>query len=319
MLRKVIQITAEDSPNVQYARMQIANGLEPDDTIVIPNVLTWSELQHRLKTWDENRITVGIHAKFDEGPQKMLFPKSWLDRANLMAQMLEERQAKRRAKAAGVDPAEGGDDTSTAVVDDLGLIDLLSVKTPDTAVVTTSTMDMIQEYGILPENVVFDRGGGGKQHADRLRRQGLPVRTVFFGSAPTIEPRRLPQGIGEKREILEERHAYLNLRAEMYWELRMLLDPEGDPYDVSDGTKQTFAINFDKYPALREQMAPIPLTRDQFDRLYILPKNQKSEGADGKTKTLVQIIGRSPDDLDALVLGVHGMLHKPKKATIKVM
>lgn len=36
--RKVIQITAEDSPNVKYARREIAAGLTPSNKQIVPGV-----------------------------------------------------------------------------------------------------------------------------------------------------------------------------------------------------------------------------------------------------------------------------------------
>ena len=50
------------------------------------------------------------------------------------------------------------------------------------------------EYNVPAEKVFFDSGGGGQEHADRLRSHGHEVQTVAFGgrlniSIATVEPR----------------------------------------------------------------------------------------------------------------------------------
>jgi len=59
------------------------------------------------------------------------------------------------------------------VVDEYGIIQILSVKTPDTADVTDLARMLIDKYQVNPRKVFFDSGGGGKQ-----RRSG----TSFNGA-----------------------------------------------------------------------------------------------------------------------------------------
>lgn len=297
--RKIIRIRAIDSPNVRWALAQQRSGQQPTGEILVPGVLTWQDYKKRLATWDAVRICVGLDAQFYEGAEVLMFPPDWLNRAERFADALQGRP--RQAKAIGVDPAEGGDKTSMAVIDELGLIELVSRKTPDTSVVTSEALALMRRHNVLPENVVFDRGGGGKQHADRLRQQGYPVRTVAFGEALTVQPKRGIRVLPEKIEQKEQHYAWVNRRAQMYGELRDMLDPI---------RPQGFALPA-KYVELRRQLGPIPLTFDPEGRLYLLPKNKKDK--DSKVKTLVELIGNSPDEADSLVLALHGLLHKSQR------
>src|SRR5205823_573616 len=91
----------------------------------------------------------------------------------------------------------GGDKTAMAAVDELGLIEMVSQRTPDTSVVTGSAVAFVRRHNVPPEKWFFDRGGGGKEHADRLRSQGWPVPTVAFGEAVSPMPRRGTAGFQE--------------------------------------------------------------------------------------------------------------------------
>jgi hypothetical protein len=48
--------------------------------------------------------------------------------------------------------------------------------------------------------------------------------------------------------------------------------------------------------------------RDQEGRLRMLPKSKRDPSS--KEKTLTEIIGRSPDDADSLVLACHALLYE---------
>lgn len=234
---------------------------------------------------------------FTEGGAFPLFPPAWLDRAERVADELRGMR-KREAAAMGVDPAEGGDRTAWAVVDEYGVMHLQAIKTPDTNVVVNETIDLIRRYGLRPEKVVFDAGGGGYVHACALKARGFPVRTVGFGESVTLDLKRGLTSIEERMGNREERYAYEDRRAQMYGELRTLLDPANE---------RGFGIPRE-YRALREQLGPIPKLWDGEGRLRLPPKNRRHAGS--VEQTLVDLIGHSPDEADALVLAVHGMRHR---------
>jgi hypothetical protein len=318
--RKIIRIEATDSPNVQLALAQQARGMKPTGQQILEGVVSWQEYQKRLALWDEVLQCIGLRAQFYRGSQNLLYPPLWLNRAEDVARRLDERvegieglpKLVRRAKAIGCDPGEGGAETSWTIVDDLGIMEQMNEKTPDTSVTPNITIALIKQYNVQHEQVLFDRGGGGKQHVDTLRERGYKVRSVGFGESVTMDIRRGMHTVAARRENIEERYAYFNRRAEMYGELRLLLDPNGGgiyPVGTDEravGGPNGFAIS-NKLSELRRQLAPIPLKYDTEGRLKLPPKNRRGENS--AEKSLSEILGCSPDRSDSLVLAVHALLH----------
>ena len=276
-----------------------------------PGVLTIDEYLARRKTWDSIRQCVGLDAEFYEGAEVMLFPPAWLNRACSVAQQLDLQWQgtgkQRKAKAMGVDPGEGGANSSWVIGDDFGVIEVLSIKTPDTTAVPNTTIMLMRKYGLQPEQVAMDRGGGGKQHADWLKERGFPIITVAFGESPSIEPRRSLIMVEEKLDTRAEKYAFVNRRAEMYWTAREVLDPALTP--------QGYGIPA-QYTLLLSELSPIPMQVegwscwDQEGRFRLPSKNKRK--TDSEELTLTQIIGHSPDEADAFVLMLHILLNKVK-------
>lgn len=295
--RRVIQIKGEDSPNVKFALWQKRQGITPDGRMVLPGVLSWEEYRDRRNNWDKVSQCRSLDAEFWEGEDALLYPPLRLNRAHDVAEKL--RGKPRRAKCVGVDPAEGGDSTCWCVIDEYGIIELLSKKTPDTSQIVTQTIVLMRKYDVPPHKVFFDRGGGGKQHADQLRQRGYDVQTVAFGETVTKVPHRGMTLFDEKKEEREEKYAYKNRRAEMAGMLADLLDPNLNP--------QGFGIPRE-CAELRRQMAPMPRLWDGEGRLYLPPKGKPSP--DSKVVTLKAMLGCSPDEFDSLCLAVYGMKAK---------
>lgn len=299
--REVIRIRAEDSPNVARGLQEERSGAEPSDTVITPGVLSYGEYRKRRDLWDAVRQCIGLDADFYEGAEVLMFPPEWLNRAETLAGGLAPNRA---GLALGVDPAEGGDKTAMAVVDRAGLIYLTSRRTRDTSVITGEVLALARRYGVEDRNIVFDRGGGGKEHADRLRAAGHPVRTVAFGESVVPEMQRGMRPYAQRFDDREERYVYKNRRAEMYGQLRQLLDPASNP--------EGFGLPVE-YTDIRQQLSPVPLQYDAEGRVKLPPKNKPS--ADSTVVSLVDLIGHSPDEADALVLAVHGMMNK-RRTTI---
>jgi len=305
MFRNVIRIDAVDSPNVK------------DPGAKYPGLLTREEYEHRLRTWDEVKACVGLRGKHYRGAELLLFPPHWLDRAEELAASLALSGRVRKAKAIGCDPGEGGADTAWAVVDELGLLDLVSAKTPDTSVIPAITIDLMRKWGVEPENVALDRGGGGKQHADNLRSMGYEVTTVAFGESLTLPIKRGLQPIRARKELQEERSEYFNRRSEMYGETSKLLDPARE---VLPNRKPSDPIGFAipaKFTELRRQLAMIPKTYDNEGRLKLLPKNNPQNPSD--PRTLTKLIGCSPDHADALVIATHVLLRQDRTVVVSLL
>ena len=301
--RKLITIRAEDSPNVQLGFLQERAGTKPTGEMVVDGVLPYHEYRKRRKTWDVIKQTIGLDARFWEGAEMLMFPPDWLD---AMAQYAWKLMGKSRTpKALGCDPAEGGDRTAFCLIDEFGINFLESLKTVDTSRITDKIIDYIKKYGLDSNNVCLDSGGGGKQIADELRRRGYKVRAVAFGEAVTKEEQRVKKK-GEKIQEKEERYVYKNRRAQMYHLLREMMDVTMGKY---------FGIPA-AYSGLRSELSPIPMLYDDEGRIYLPPKRNTSKNKEKKQKSLVEIIGHSPDEADALVLACYALTFQKKKIKV---
>lgn len=308
--RKIIKVAATDSPNVRLGLMERAAGLEPSNDILVPGVISFNEYEKRLATWDAIRICVSIHGEFYEGKEVKMFPPLWVNRAVTIARQLRLANIPRKARAIGCDPGEGSEDTAWAVVDELGLIELIAKPTPDTSTIPNETLALMRKYKVPAEYVGFDRGGGGKQHADRMRSQGQRVRTVAFGEPMLAPIKYSTTQVKDRLSHREEAYSYVNRRAEMYGHLRNLIDPSLTP--------NGFGIP-SEYVELRRQLMLMPLKYDEEGRLFMLPKTRKNPDMRGKgLPTLNEIIGHSPNEADALVVAVHVLTHAPLQAKASV-
>jgi hypothetical protein len=334
--RRVIHITAEDSPNIKLARKQIAKGRIPDDERLIPGVKSWSQYQLDLKLMDPIEQSVSLLAQFYEGAQVKLIPQEWLQHAHDLALELQSQgrilskdpltgkqvfrkrsTGKRKAKAIGVDTAEGGDMTVWCAVDEDGILDIISEKTPDTSKIPGKTIAFMKEWACKPEDVLFDRGGGGYQHVQQLHRMGFPVRCVMFGEQATMVDKyiRYFHTRKEKRVDVEVRTIYKNRRAEMYGTLREILNPANE---TGFTIHPKYDIALPGRRSLCGQLKVIPLWRTDEGILYLPPKHLNPDQKENPDKTtLVKMIGHSPDEADALVLAVFGMTHKPTRNVIR--
>jgi hypothetical protein len=313
--RKVIRIRADQSPNVRKGLILRERFPDLDrsevykESFALPGVLPFEEYEKRRAMLNPHDACVSLDADFYEGAEIKFFPREWLDRANEIAKILSRTiGARRNAKAIGIDPAEGGDKTAMAAVDEYGLIELVSKPTPDTSRITAEAIAFMRRWCVEPEYVCFDRGGGGKEHADRLRSQGYNVRTISFGEVITQEPKRSMVFFREKVDVREHKQAYVNRRAEMFGELRMLIDPGMTP--------KGFGIPME-YEELRRQLSPIPLDYDQEGRIKLPPKRKPAPNSE--VITLMDLIGCSPDEADALAIAVWSMNNKPHRARAGVM
>lgn len=296
--RKIITIKAEDSPNIRLALRELSLGKEPSNKNIVPGVLSYETYTQARKIWDTASQCIGLDGEFYEGAEVLLFPIEWLNQSSRKADELGNWLLNSTAEAIGVDAAEGGDNTAIAVVGRKGLLKLISKKTPDTNKIIGEVIATAQEYRVPWDRVIFDRGGGGKQHADRMRAMGYNVRTVAFGEAITADPRSATIiGIKKRIEEREVRYTFKNRRALLFWDLRKLIDPVN---------KEIFAIPA-RYAELKRQLSLIPLTYDEEGRLFLIPKG--STLGDTHKKSLISIMGHSPDEADAVVLGVYGMLY----------
>lgn len=297
--RKVIKVTADDSDNVRFGKAMIKRHGEQiltrrgflASTTIVPGILTFAEYLKRRKLWHPMEQCVSLDADWWEGAEEKLFPPDWMNRANEIARKGFSHLA--AITTMGVDPAEGGDDTAWCVMNPYGILHLEAFKTQDTSKIVNTTLGLMQRFNVSPENVAFDRGGGGKQHADVMRSRGYPVTTVGFGESVTPELRRGMTPLERRRLENETKYVYLNRRAQMYSMLSERLNPENE---VGFGIPA-------EYSELRRQLVPLPKQYDKEGRLFLPPKNKKS--ATSVEVTIRDLLGCSPDEADAAVLAAY--------------
>ncbi len=301
-LRKIIRIKATDSPNVRLALIQQSRGEEPTAEELIPGVISWEEYQARRRIWDQVRQCIGLDAEFYQGAELLLFPPEWLNYGEILAKRGGNR-SRRRAHGVGVDTAEGGNNTTWTAVDRQGILKQVSKLTPNTAKIVDDSVAFCREVGVPWGRVCFDEGGGGKQIADFMRELPIDgideVRTIPFGANVTPELRHGKVQLEERKEVRETSYVYLNRRTQMYHEASHLFDLSINP--------EGFAFP-EEFRELRRQLAVMPKMVDKEGRFKMPPKRRNT--LNSKEKTLIDILGCSPDEADSFVLAVHGMLHE---------
>ncbi len=312
--RKVFKLSVEHSPNIRLARLETAAGREPSGRIIVPGVKTWEEYQKNRELWDPFEQKVSLDGEFYEGPQRLLYPPEWLDRAALLAEKLQG--SRRNPTHIGVDPGEGSAETAMIAVDKLGVVDLDARKTPDTAEIPDRIITFAKQHSVKPQNILIDRGGGGRQIADSLKRRGWKIRTIGFGDSATLEKTRGLKTFDARQRGDETRSIYKLRRSEMYGLLRIALDP------TADG--EGFAIPAE-YTELRRQLSPVPLIWDGEGQMVLPPKRgsarrrlkmtyQDTDANDDMT--MEKLLGCSPDQSDALVLAVFGLSGRAARITV---
>lgn len=299
--RKVFRVRAEDSPNVRLALAEQAAGREPSGAVVVPGVKTWAEYRRHRATWDAHLQCVGLDAEFYKGAEVLLFPPESLARSAEEALLrVSGRSQARGRRCLGCDPGEGAAHTAWAVGDAHGLLELVAYPTPNTAEIKRVTLELMRKWGVADEDALFDRGGGGLQVAHELRESGRDVRTVGFGEAVSTAGVVM---LDEVAGAQDDRYGYVNRRAQMYGELALLVTP-GDPRERPYALPSTEGACRE----LHRQLGRVPRLRDGEGRLYLPPKDRRP-GDNSKTKTLTELIGRSPDEADAVALMAHALLH----------
>jgi hypothetical protein len=292
--RKVMHIRAEDSPNVKHGLLQKLRNEEVTPKTIIPGLIDYEVYLDRRQNWDLVMQTIGLDAEFYKGKEVLLFPPEYLNACEKVADDIERHGLKNEALTIGVDSAEGGDDSAWCVMGKLGVVELVTMKTSDTTEIVSFTIDLKNRYKVDDRNVIFDRGGGGKQHADRMRSMGYMVRTISFGESISLPVMSGKSTVSQRRSNVESRLTYKNRRAEIFGLLSNVIvcnNPIGIPR---------------KYQELRRQLSLFPKLLDGEGRLY-LPSKRKKSGS--HEKTLEEIIGRSPDDADAFGIANWGVFN----------
>lgn len=323
-LQKIIKIDGGDSPNVKAGRLQEKLGRPVED--IIKGVLSYGEYKFRSKMWDERRKTVGLHAEFYVGKELRLYPPEWVSASQASTAPIPANA--RKGRAIGVDPAEGGDNTAICCIDEYGVLDLESFKTTDTAKIGGYVLAMASKWNCPVSAICFDRGGGGKQISDRMRQDGYPVTNVAFGEAVVLPIKRVRHQTETRKENREDKSIYKSRRQQMYGELSDAIDPawltdfNGRPITDSRLFQLPSSSRGPAYAELLRQMSLVPRDYDEEGRLNVPPKRKKDQRAEGSGKqrlSLEEIMGCSPDELDALAIAHWRMNNKAAPMTAGIV
>lgn len=306
-LRKVIHVDGLDSPNVKIAMRCKAEGKPVPKKPVIPGILSYEQYVERDATLAPADKRPRLHGLFNDETTCKIFPARWLDLAQELGRILGAHNAELKAKgrrpklgaplALGVDCAMGGGDLSAwAVFGRYGVVHLEVLDTPNTRTIAGKTIRLMRQFGIRPEWVAFDRAVG-KQIADDLRERGFDVNDVGFGEAAL------------------ERGKYANMRAEMYAELakamRRMVDDQGLPTAKTKRLLETPPDQWHKSwrcvalpedADLRQELFVLPTGVDSKGRLRLPPKQPTSRSRGNSEVSVQEMLGRSPDRADAVVV-----------------
>lgn len=313
--RKVIHISAFDSPNVQAGLHKLREAREAgvegpvSAPTPMPGILTWMEFLYRMANWDADAIKMRVKGEFLDEGQTLLITPATAERA-AQAWWLIMGQ-KRGPYVIGVDVAMGGRDKSVwCVADRLGVVQLLVKDTPNTMLICGVTKNLMAQYNVPGKRVGIDIGGG-KSVCDRLHEIGRLVQEIAFGTTA------------------DNSKVYKNKRAEMYGSLASLMDvstwsieydlvesddEDGDDVEGEVLTKSSrcFAIPPDD-AKLREELTAMPRLWDSEGKMFLPPKERSN---DSKQKTIRELIGRSPDRADACAIAAE-MLRRMDVGVVK--
>lgn len=290
LLRKVIHVSAEDTPNVQagmYWEQLPKDSRTARPPVIIDGLISYEDYLRRKHEMPEPERIMRLEGQFYTGDQALLFTHAALDASQKRWKTLPP-VAQRDAVAMGIDTGQGRDLTVWTIVDDDGVIAFYSDKKSRARTVVNKTVQLVEQYNIDPKNVAIDFGGGGNEIA-----QFLPwrVRCVMFGESAS-QHRRV-KGRQKKEQQRVTRISYKNRRAEMYGILSSAMNPEL--------REKVFAIP-PHHVELRKELSVIPLMWDNEGKLQLPPKDQTSANAKDQLSMRSLLGGKSPDHADSLAL-----------------
>lgn len=221
---------------------------------------------------NDPRWQARVMGQFPVDGDKSLVPLAWIEAAHGRWDEINEAEAWPMRSVLGVDVARFGED-ETKIADfrfDAGVREIKTEPKQDTMATAGAVLARVRALGttgVLVEQVRVDADGLGAGVYDRLVETGA-------GSAEVREVR------GGRSPIDKER--FLNARAEMFWNLRELLDPKGDaPIALPPSEQLTKQLSMLQWKTTSRGLTQIE-SKEDFKRR----------------------VGRSPDDADAVAYAV---------------
>lgn len=271
-----ISVSAFDTPNFKYlgiTEKDIANGKWQDKLdkkngrIVFPKMVTPHWVADKYKRWGPSSVLykTRVMGEFDEHGSDTIIPLSWIEAAKARWEDMEEEGPVHL----GVDVAEFGRDSSNIYVKKGRKI--MPAKTFNKIPIMQLTGHiMIIMNAVQAECVKIDTIGVGTGVEGRLDEMGVHTKRVNVAEAPG--------GDNDK-----EKAKFINKRAQLYWALREMLDP--------DPNNNPNPIGLPPDEELEEELIATKFKINSRGQIQILPKDE-----------IKAILGRSPDKADALMI-----------------
>ncbi|MBR0315966.1 MAG: hypothetical protein IJQ99_03795 [Synergistaceae bacterium] len=268
---KTFHISAFDTPNFTEAGItqdDIKNGTWKNKITEIkyPKLITPQWVADRYISWGENSAPyqVRVMGNFPQQGEDTLIPLAWIE----LAMQRWEDTPEGNPIQLGVDVAAYGSD-STVIAERRGLkVMPLNVYTQKNTRETTGLV-LNKAKEVNAKKISVDEIGIGRGVVDSLAEEGY---------------RDVGVNVAERSSDPERYH---NMRAELWWNLRELLDPEKKPIALPDDD---------------ELLAELSSVKYKIDSRGAIQIESKEE--------MKKRLGRSPDRADAVVLAFAQNFHE---------
>ena len=283
-----VSISAYDTPNFTHygiTEKEIADGTykklmsDKDSKLPLPKLVTPDWVADKYKRWgpDSMLYKTRVLGEFDEAGTDALIPLAWIEAA--VERNAEIQPVLSDIVSIGCDVAEFGRDTSEVFVKrGRKILEPYSyTKLPIMQLVGHLVLLYNQHQA---SSIKIDTIGVGTGVEGRLDEMNIPTFRVNVSEAP-----------GGDSET--EKAKFVNKRAQLYWSLRGQLDPSNPE-----------SIGLPNDEELIEELVSTKFKVNSAGKIQIIPKDE-----------IKQIIGRSPDKADALMIACSpdNLLAKDKK------
>ncbi|HEX6786967.1 MAG TPA: hypothetical protein VF076_07200 [Acidimicrobiales bacterium] len=272
-------ISAFDTPNLRGLGIEDVLRMTPEqlDENERPYLITRRYVREKYEEWgpDHWEYQARVLGQFPLQADDALLSLAWLEAA-------ARREARWDPKAgpviAGVDVAGPGEDETVVVVRQGGQV-LGTYVCPDADArgAVLAALRPWRHRGL--DRVCVDAAGIGHYAARALEDAGLRVRDINVGERPTSD---------------DAAERYANLKAELYWALRLRF-ADGDVSGLTDRT-------------MLAQLASIRYQHDARGRVMIEPKDKaRARGVSSPDRAEALMLAFAPDDPRAARAALYGL------------
>lgn len=203
---RLIKIPALESPAIQAGIRHSPDGLAD---------LAWLDDMRREYGEDSNRWKVSVLAEFPDSSDDQLIDRGWLDLAFYAEPHAEDRTAP--CMAIDLAAGQGGDRAVLLVRTAHRVLRIEASNRWDMEHTAKRAGEVLREFGIRPERVVYDMVGLGEGFGYHLKANGIPTAKGFKG------------GMNAKGY---EKH-FKNLKTAAAWNMRHRFDPKRNTIQFS--------------------------------------------------------------------------------------